>query len=40
MLDNLSIKFKLSLMVYIPALVILTLLGIDTYKSNSHLDEL
>ncbi|MFT5660820.1 MAG: methyl-accepting chemotaxis protein [Sulfurimonas sp.] len=40
MLDNLSIKLKLTLMVFIPALVISILLGIQTYKSSSHLDEL
>ena len=40
MLNNMSIKFKMLLMVFIPAAVIFTLLFINSYKSYNDLDEL
>ena len=40
MLDNLSIKFKMLLMVFVPSLVIFILLSLNAYKSSVHLNEL
>ena len=40
MFNNMSIKFKMSLMVFIPAAVIFILLFINSYKSYNDLDEL
>ncbi len=40
MFDNVSIKFKMALMVFMPAIVITILLGINAYKSYEHVQEL
>ena len=40
MLDNLSIRTKMVMMVFIPAVVIFVLLGSSAYKSYSHVNEL
>jgi len=40
MLNNMSIKLKMSLMVFIPAIVIFTLLSINSYRSYSDLERL
>jgi methyl-accepting chemotaxis protein len=40
MFNSISIKFKMALMVFIPALVIFTLLNIRTYSSYNKLQEL
>ena len=40
MLDNLSIKMKMILMVFIPAVVIFVLLSLNAYKHYEHVEEL
>lgn len=40
MLNNICIKYKMALMIFIPAVVIFILLGLSTYKSYEKLTEL